>query len=188
MSRRGSTSFPAARRPHRPIERAGLLWLSCLVAGLIACAGCRFYQVGNRELFRPDIQTIYVDIFEADTFRKFLGQRLTEAVAKEIELNTPLRIAERGLAQSILRGRIVRERKRVVAETVNDDPRDLQIDYQIEITWTNPVGVPLAEPQIIRLGRSIDFVPEGGQSLATAEQELIRRLARQIVQQLEMPW
>ncbi len=158
-----------------------IVWLTLL-------AGCHFYQFGNQSLFRPDVQTIYVDMFEADTYRKFLGQRLTEAVVKEIELNTPLRITERALAQSVLRGRLVRERKRVVGETINDDPRTLQIDYLVEVTWTDNAGTPLMERQLLRLNRSIDFIPEGGQSLTTAEQELIRRLARQIVQQLEMSW
>lgn len=155
---------------------------------MLALSGCHFYQMGNAPLFRPDIQTVYVEMFDTDTYRKFLGQRLTEAVIKEIELSTPLRITERRLAQSILRGRLVRERKRVVSETVNDDPRDLQIDYVLEIQWTDPAGNPLMNRQTLRLDRSIDFIPEGGQSLVTAEQELINRLARQVVQQMEMDW
>jgi hypothetical protein len=162
--------------------------LSVLALPLVLLSGCHFYQFGNQSLVRPDIQTVYVDMFEADTFRKFLGQRLTEAVVKEIELNSPLRVTERGLAQSVLRGRLVRERKRVLSETINDDPRDLQIDYLLEVTWSDGSGQPLMERQILQLSRSVDFIPEGGQSLATAEQELIRRLARQIVQQLEMNW
>jgi hypothetical protein len=169
---------------HRVLASLGIV---LAVASLIL-PGCRFYQVGNAPLFRPDIQTVYVEIFETDTYRKFLGQRLTEAVVKEIELSTPLRITERGLAHSILSGRLVRERKRVISETVNDDPRALQIDYVLEVTWTDPAGNPLMNRQTLRLDRSIDFIPEGGQSLVTAEQELINRLARQIVQQLEMDW
>ncbi len=162
---------------------SGLAWL-----WLLAASGCHFYQFGNQGMYCSSVQTVYVEMFESDSFRKFLGQRLTEAVVKEIELNTPLRITERGLAQSVLRGRLLRDRKRVVTETVNDDPRDLQIDYLLEVTWTDPAGNPLMERQVLRLNRSIDFIPEGGQSLTTAEQELINRLARQVVQQMEMPW
>ena len=88
----------------------------------------------------------------------------------------------------MLRGRLLRERKRVLTETVNDDPRDLQIDYLLEVTWSDPAGVPLMARQVLKLDRNINFIPEGGQSLATAEQELIGRLARQIVQQMEVSW
>jgi hypothetical protein len=160
-----------------------------LVAALTGIfAGCHFYQVGNEGLYRPDIRTIYVEMFEADTFRKFLGQRLTEAVVKEIELNTPLRVTEQSQAQSILRGTLVRERKRVLSETVNDDPRVLQIDYLVELSWTDRQGVPLMNREVLSVGRGLDFIPEAGQSLTTAEQELIQRIARQIVQQMEASW
>jgi hypothetical protein len=83
---------------------------------------------------------------------------------------------------------LVRERKRVVTETINDDPRDLQIDYLLEVTWTDRSGVPLMERQLLRLNQNVDFIPEGGQSLTTAEQDLINRLARQVVQQMEASW
>ena len=159
-----------------------------VLLGLTAANGCHFYQFGNQAMYCPNVQTVYVEMFDADTYRKFLGQRLTEAVVKEIELNTPLRITDRELAQSILCGRLIRERKRVVNETINDDPRNLQIDYALEVTWTDPAGNSLMQRQVLRLDRNIDFIPEGGQSLVTAEQELINRLARQIVQQMEMPW
>jgi hypothetical protein len=163
------------------------LGFACL-GWLIALTGCHFYQFGSQGLYRPDIQTVYVEMFEADTFRKFLGQRLTEAVIKDVELHTPLCISEPDLAHSVLRGRLVRERKRVVTETINDDPRDLQIDYMLEVTWTDRSGAPLMDRQVLRLSRNIEFIPEGGQSLTTAEQELINRLARQIVQQMEASW
>lgn len=174
---------------HRSGSSPGLPRFGLTLLGLLAAAtGCHFYQLGSQGLYRPDIQTVYVEMFEADTFRKFLGQRLTEAVVKEIELRTPLRIAERSMAQSFLRGRLVRERKRVVGETVNDDPRDLQVDYLIEVSWTDKNCVPLMNRQVLTIDRSVVFIPEGGQSLTTAEQELINGLARQIVQQMEAPW
>lgn len=162
--------------------------LALAIVGLLAAGGCHFYQVGNQEMYCANVQTVYVEMFESDSFRKFLGQRLTEAVVKEIELNTPMRITERSLAQSILRGRLIRDRKRVLTETINDDPRDIQVDFLLEVTWTDPAGNPLMTRQVLRLDRAVDFIPEGGPSLTTAEQELINRLARQIVQQMEMPW
>ncbi len=164
----------------------GLAWL--LFASLACTVGCRAYQLGNRGLYRADIRTVHVEIFTSDSYRKFLGQRLTEAVVKQIESSTAYRPANAAEADSFLRGRLIRERKRVLAETADDDPRTLQLDYLVEFTWTDRTGIPLMTSQVLRLDRSIDFVPEGGQSRTTAEQELINRLARQIVSQMEMPW
>lgn len=160
---------------------------SCLLL-IVACTGCRAYQFGSPTLYCSDIQSIHVDMFGNDTYRKFLGQRLTEAVAKEVELNTPMRLADRAVAQSVLQGRLLRERKRVLTETVNDDPRDIEIDYLVEVTWTDRNGRSLMPRQYLQIDRSVDFIPEGGQSLTTAEQELINRIARQVVQQMEVPW
>ena len=44
------------------------------------------------------------------------------------------------------------------------------------------------ERQLLRVNNDVDFIPEGGQSLTTAQQELINRMAREIVGQMETPW
>ena len=46
----------------------GLLWTGLMLFGLCAATGCHFYQFGNQSLFRPDVQTVYVEMFEADTY------------------------------------------------------------------------------------------------------------------------
>ena len=160
-----------------------------LIVGLIAFTslGCARYHVGNQYLFRSDIRTVSVPIFETDSFRRFLGQRLTEAVVKNIELNTPLTIADPAIADSFVRGRIVSERKTVAAENRNDEPRTLQVGWQVEVDWVDRAGVPLMQRQKVRINRDSWFIPEGGQSLSTSQQEVIEMIARDIVGQMEMP-
>ena len=91
-------------------------------------------------------------------------------------------------AQSILTGRIIRERKRVLSETVYDDPRTLEYVMRLEVTWTDRGGVPLMERQVLDLEEDVVFIPEGGQSLMTAQQRLMDQLAAQIVGYMEIPW
>ena len=129
-----------------------------------------------------------MSIFESDSFRPYLGQRLTESVAKQISLNTTYAIAPPSSADSFVRGRILQDTKRVLTETVNDDPRDIQFGIQIEVTWTDRNGMPLMEHQVLTITDVDHFVPEGGQSMTTVQQDIIERIARQIVQQMEMPW
>jgi hypothetical protein len=50
------------------------------------------------------------------------------------------------------------------------------------------VAGPSAAAVPIRIGQAVNFVPESGQSLATAHQEAIRKLAQQIVDQMELRW
>lgn len=166
-------------------QKCAAMLLTCCTIGWIGCAG---YNVGDQFLYRSDIRTVHVAMFGSDSYRKFLGQQLTEAVAKQIELGTPLTITEPALADSFLQGRLISDKKRVVGEDRSDEARELLIDYRLEVTWVDRAGVPLMQRQLGRLDLDTAFVPEGGQSMATAEQELVQRIAREIVGQMETPW
>ena len=153
----------------------------------IQSLGCAGYHLGNQYLYRSDIRTVHVAMFESDSYRRFLGQRLTEAVIKEIELSSPLTITEPSLANSFIRGRIIRDRKRVLGETVEDDARTIETGWRVEVSWIDRAGVPLMQRQSIRIEREATFIPEAGQSLSTAQQKIVERIARDIVGQMEMP-
>jgi len=172
---------------HMLLFRASL-WLLLSTGLLLTGMGCAGYHMGNQFLYRNDIRSVHVAIFETDSYRRFLGQRLTEAVGKQIESQTPLTISDPRLADSFVQGRILRDAKRVLSETRDDDPRALQYGWQLEVTWVDRAGVPLMQRQVLRIDEDIDFIPEAGQSLATAELEMVERLARQIVGQMEIAW
>lgn len=165
-----------------------LLIAGIVIALLPFASGCAGYHLGNQYLFRSDIRTVHVALFESDSYRRFLGQRMTEAVVKQIANSTPLTITEPALAHSFLTGRIVRDRKLVVGENITDEPRSIDADWRLEVQWTDRAGVPLMQRRVLRLDRSVTFIPEGGQSLTTAQQQLIEHLARDIVGQMEVPW
>jgi hypothetical protein len=157
--------------------------------------GCAGYQIGTRSLYRPDIRTVYVPMFETDSFRRNLGERLTEAVVKEIELKTPYKVVHHPNADSVLSARITSESKRVVAEQVNDIPRNIETELAVQVDWYDRRGEYLMQdtsfnfsPVAFSAVEVADFTPEGGQSVATAHQEVIQRLAEQIVSQMESRW
>ena len=171
-------------------------WLGrlLLLSGALATAGCFGYQVGGSALYRPDIRTVHVPIIRSESFRPEVGERLTEAVVKTIEQRTSYKVSGSAMADSVLVCRIIDNRKRVVAENINDDPRDLELSYVVELDWYDRQGrrliqrgvVPLPGP--LTIGAASHLIPEAGQSYATADQEALDRLADQIVSQLEMPW
>jgi hypothetical protein len=178
----------AIRYPQSAILNLSLLSLCFAV-------GCASYQVGSGTLYAPDITTVYVPMIESASYRRDLGERLTEAVIKEIELTTPFKVVGTPDADSILSARLVSDTKRVILENQNDDPRALEMAVNVEITWLNRRRQPLGAPQRIGLPRELltiannsTLVPEAGQSVATAEQQAIQRLAQQIVSTMEEPW
>ena len=150
--------------------------------------GCAGYHLGNQYLYRSDIRTVHVAMFESDSYRRFLGQRTTEAVIKEVEVSTPLTITNPQIADSFIRGRILQDRKSVVGENRLDEPRSLGVEWVVEIDWVDRAGTPLMQRQTVRISEDVVFIPEGGQSLTTAQQKIIERVARQTVSQMQTPW
>lgn len=165
------------------------------LAMLFCVTGCAGYQVGTRSLYRPDVYSVSVPIFDSDSLRRDLGERLTEAVVREIELKTPYKVVDGTQSDSVLFGRILTDSKYVVAENVNDEPRDIEMELHVEVAWRDRRGDLIAESyamavpsSLITFGQAVHLVPEGGQSVATAQMQAIERLAEQIVAQMEVPW
>jgi hypothetical protein len=183
-----STQPGTARSPRRFVVGAGSLsqlLILVLAAQTIGCAG---YHLGSQYLFRSDIRTVHVVMFESDSYRRYLGQRLTEAVVKEIELNTPLTITDPQVADSFIRGRLLNETKQAVGENIDDEPRTLQVAWLVEVDWVDRAGVPLMQSQSLRISRDSAFIPEAGQSMATAQQRNIEQIARDVISQMQTPW
>lgn len=163
---------------------------------MLLLSGCAGWQVGNRTLYRQDIRTVYVPPVDSGSFRRHLGERLTEALVREIEKRSSFKVVADPDADSTLRCSIITESKTVISETRFDDPRDLDVNFFVQVSWTDrrgdliggaPGNVALP-PIVVNVGESANFVPEGGQSLATAQQEAFQRLAQQIVGMMEAPW
>ena len=171
----------------RPIVAVGI--------ALAATVGCAPYRMGVPSLYSCNIRTVYVPIFESNSFRRNLGERLTEAVQKEIERRTPYKVVSTPDADSVLSGRIMTETKGVSVEAPTDEARELSYYFTIQVTWIDKNGVEVQSMQPIPLSPSIamvfntnQFYPEVGQSISTAQQDAVNKLARQIVGLMETPW
>jgi hypothetical protein len=162
---------------------------------LLALPGCASYQFGAASMFQPGIRTVHVPIVKNETFRHDLGVRLSEAIVKEIDRRTPYKVTGNPNADSVLTVTVTHETKRVLSETNDDDPRALDAIITATAKWTSRSGEQLMlnnisadEDFMMSFGQNSRFVPEGGQSVATATQESIEKLAARIVSQMEMRW
>jgi len=183
---------PLTGKAGRETDAASLL-LSCLL--FLQAAGCASYRMGSASLYAPDVTTVYVPMIESDSYRRDLGERLTETVVKEIELKTPFKVVGTPDADSILSARLLGDTKRVIIENRNDDPRSVEIGRAVEVTWLNRRREPIRmsrtielPPELMSIGQTATLIPEVGQSTVTAGQQAIERLAQQIVSTMEEPW
>ncbi len=163
-----------------------------IAAAALLAGGCG-YTLGNG--YQADITTVYVPVFTTEDYRRGPEFQITEAVQTQIKQRTPFRLARDERADTKLTGKIKSIRKTVLGETANDDPRELQLQYVVNVTWEDlRTGKILAErqislePEVVHLSATGDFAPELGQSLATATQTAIDKIARQIVDMMQAPW
>ena len=175
-------------------------WNRCWpLLAVLACAGCAGYRFGNNTLYATNVRTIYVPIFQCDSFRTTpsidIGERLTEAVCKEIEKRTPFKVVGSAEgADSVLTGRVVADTKRMVVESPTDQSRMVEMNYQALITWADRGGAVIAAGEVplpaatVDVGQAAALVPEFGRSVVSTQQEAIVKMAQQIVGLMEEPW
>ncbi len=182
-------------KPFDRQKKIALTRLTVWAVILVVLTGCSGYQIGNQSLYPSHIRTVYVPIIESSSFRRQFGERLTEAIVKEIELKTPYKVVSSPGADSVLSCSLVDEGKRVVAENRYDDPRQVEIRMQVQANWIDRTGTVLGECGSIEIpaaGQLVmgtsDLTAEMGQSCVTAQQEAIQMIAEQVVAMMEMPW
>ena len=162
---------------------------------LAAFSGCANYRVGARSAYAPDIHTVYVPMIQSNSYRRYLGEWLTEAVIKRIEDRTPYKVVNSTEADSVLHVRIISDTKQMLMESFTDEPRELQFNMQVSANWINRNGEPLGQPVNVPLPPVLNPVDESsnifaelGQSVTTGEMQDVQRLAVQIVSMMEAPW
>ena len=167
-----------------------------VLAGLaivtVAAPGCGYLVGPSHDL---QITTVEVPTFENESFRRGLEQTLTEAVQKEIQNRTVMRLVRGPGAQTRLKGRIVDVRKNVLGENRFDDGRELQLSLVVEVTWEDlrngqvisQQSIPV-DANAVSLYSQADFAPEVGHSMATAVQQATQQTARRIVDMMDAPW
>jgi hypothetical protein len=171
------------------------LGASLILLPLLVLCGCAGYRYGTQSLYPSHIQTVYVKMFHSTSFRRDLGERLTEAVMKEIELKTPFKVVNTPDADSMLTGEVASDTKRVVTMSQTGEPRQTELGIQVKVTWVDRTGQALRNGVHVPLDEAVAVVdttsritPEVGHSMATGQQEAIQRAAEQIVAMMEAAW
>ena len=158
-------------------------------------AGCntdptKGYTLANQ--YHQGVDSVAVDVFTRakDVYRRGLEFRLTEAVVKQIELDTPYKVTDRSRADTLLTGTIVGISQQVMS--VNPDterPRELQMVITVSIRWQDlrTGKIIRTENNIRASGRYIPPVPFR-EDFFQGSEEAINRLAVRIVEAMEAEW
>lgn len=155
------------------------------VASVIALPGCGYSM--NRP-FRTDIQTIHVEMFQSREFRRELEFRLTEALTKRIEMDTPYKLAPRATADAMLTGEILKVENRTLGDEYDTNrPREigsnLVVRFSIKDLRTGEILVDRP-----RLVYQTTYIPSVGENFSQGMTRAVDGLAEQIVESMETAW
>ncbi|CAE7521291.1 ftsH2, partial [Symbiodinium necroappetens] len=137
-------------------------------------------------VYRDDIRTVSVPVFENETFAHGLEIELTDAIIKEIHARTPWRVDTSGGSTTRLSGRIVgADLKKSTTESRSGLVQELGVVVTVSFEWRD-----LRTDEILVARENFrgaeTFVPALGaqERLETGQRATIDQLAREIVSEL----
>jgi hypothetical protein len=202
---------PIVRLPRRfaLLAIAALLLPSCSSDGNLCVLG---YTTAPN--YDTSIHTVRVPIFKnytiRDSTREGIEFDLTKAVIREIELKTPYKFVGGDCdADTELSGTIIGYTKVILNRNQLNEVREAEMTLTVQVTWKDlRTGELLSQPKLkpdplpplgdapplppipppISLVSTADFIPELGESLTSARQKNVDRMAVKIVNMMETPW
>jgi Lipopolysaccharide-assembly len=191
-------------------------WSLCLLAGVaLVLPSCTsdghvcLLGYTSRPNYDLSIKTVHVPIFKNLTFRKGLEFDLTQAVVHEIESKTPYKVvSDPACADTELIGTISMVTKMNININPQNEVREANTSVTVLLMWRDlrpghlgeflssprrpndpPPGTPGAPiPQPVLIQAEASYIPELGESLTTAFQKDVHKLAVKTVELMEAPW
>ncbi|HSW47058.1 MAG TPA: LPS assembly lipoprotein LptE [Phycisphaerae bacterium] len=183
MSRNPTMCTTIWQRPTRIVRPMTGRWVPALL--LLAATGCGYSSDG---LYRKNIRTVYVEMFQSKEFRRGIEFQLTEALRKQIDRSTPYRNASKEKADTILSGEILEWREATLGrDMVSALPRETAATLAIRYRWQDMrTGKLLVDKE--RMITTIEYVRPVGETVYDARDDAVNRLARKVVASMETPW
>ena len=164
---------------------------------LLGCiSGCGYTQNGDeprsgyqwRSLYREDIKTVAVDIFQNKDFTRGVEFSLSKALVNQLEAHSPYKVVPRERADTILEGTIVQIRRNTISkDTHTAVPQEQLYVIDVDFTWKD-----LRNGQIIVERRNFEqtttYYPTLGEGEFVGSQQAAEKLALAIVQEMQADW
>jgi hypothetical protein len=156
--------------------------LSIVAIGALALSGCGY---SSKPLYNRSVTSVAVPVWANRTYRREWELRLTEAIDKDIEAQTPFKVAPVDQADTTLTGEIVSIDEAVLTRRYGlNIPRETELVIVVDFTWKdNRSGRILVQRK--QFNRAATEIPQLGQRVEDAEQEAVELLAQAVVDQMQ---
>jgi hypothetical protein len=160
--------------------------LACIIFSLIL-VGCGGYS--NQSLYPQDIDSVCLQMFENDSFRRGIEYELSDALAKRIEAQTPYKIiSSRDRADTVISGKLTNAYSSVLTldrETGRAIEKEVRLIALVK--WQNlKTGELLMDN--VPVTASASFSEWQNQSFDYAASLAANKLAQRIVEMMEKKW
>jgi len=158
----------------------------CFIGG---CGQGGFSGYDNSWLNPRGISSVYVEMFDSQSFRRGHEYDLTDAICKRIETDTPYKIvSDRNIADSVLSGKITSIGKRSVSTERNTGRIfENEANAAVVVRWQN-----LKTSEIMIDNESVDtFIGYSefvGQDFEYSSKVALNRAAERIVELMQSEW
>ena len=166
------------------------LWL------LLSLSGCGYSTVGSepnngyqwRSLYREDVKTVAVPIFQNKSYRRGVEFQLSRALVQQIEAKSPYKVVPKERADTILDGEITDIRlQNVSTDSQLAIPQEQLYVVTIDFIWKDlRTGRILTERRNYQ--QTNTFYPTLGEGEYVGSQQTVEKLAAGIVQELQADW
>lgn len=163
-----------------------VLWITA-AAACFCLAGCGGYS--NESLYPDEVGTVYVEMFENETFNRGAEYELTDALAKRIEAETPYKIvSNRDRADTVLSGHLVSVDKSILTmERQTGRALEKDVEMRAVVSWKNlKTGKLLIDNKTVDAMASYSEWQNQGTTYASSL--AANKLARKIVELMEKEW
>jgi hypothetical protein len=161
-----------------------------IVPAAMLCGGCAGYTMADQ--YRPGIKTVAVDMWGRgkDVYRRELEMRITEAVVKRIEQDTPYKVTTKARADTLLTGSLDNVEQRTLSfDTDTGLARETEMTFTVSFVWKYlRSGQTLVEKKGMKVSASYTRQNPLQEDFFQGSENTINRLAEEVVQKMEKPW
>jgi hypothetical protein len=174
------------------IKTISVFFVFAVIFGLCFIAGCGqggFSGYSNSWLQRQDISTVYIEMFDSQSFRRGHEYDLTDAICKRIETDTPYKIvSDRNIADSVLSGKLLSiGRQNISMERNTGRVFENRTYASVLVRWQN-----LKTNEIMIDNESVSGFAESsafaGQEFDYSSKVAVNRAAEKIVELMQEEW
>ena len=143
----------------------------------------------SESLFREEVSSVYVEMFDNRSFRRGVEYELSDALAKRIEVETPYKIiSSRDRADTVISGQIVSIDQLVLTmERQTGRPLEKEVELQAVVNWKNlKTGELLIDNRSV--SASASYSEWQNQGFEYASSLAANNLAKRIVELMEKEW